>query len=412
MVSLMPAICLFAVLAAIFFRSRLPIRIAPWQAMAAGALIVLLFGQISPSGALSSIDWGVVAFLYSTFVLASILQESGYLQHLGYKFMRSFYQHPFLVLLAFIFSAGAASAFLLNDTVAILGVPLCIELGRKSNVPVAPLLVALALAVTVGGITSPIGSPHNYIIATQGGMVSPFSDFVYYLFVPTVLSLVALAAICWLLFPDLHRLKTISSDFWKRGKEYKAARAGFMAVVGLSALRVLSGVVPWILPFPLYIIPLAGAAVAVARSSNWKYSLETDWETLAFFLAMFILMAAVWQSGFFQQFLPPQAELSGTGVILFSSLVLSQFLSNVPLVILYLKALGASPATHTLILLVAGSTLAGALTLIGAASNIIIMQAAEKKGHRFPFREFTIAGVAITIVSLALILGWLSLVGG
>jgi Na+/H+ antiporter NhaD/arsenite permease-like protein len=412
MISLFPALILFLVLLAIFFRSYLPIKLAPWQAMAAGGLAVLFLGQISPSDAFASIDWGVMVFLYSTFVLASILQESGYLQHLGYKFMRRFYQHPFLVLLAFIFSAGAASAFLLNDTVAILGVPVCIELGRKSNVPVAPLLVALALAVTVGGITSPIGSPHNYIIELQGGMSSPFADFAYYLLVPTILSLVALAAICWALFPDIRRLKRISSDFWKRGKDYHAARAGFMTVVGLSTLRVLSGIVPWIPSFPLYLIPLAGAVVAVARSSKWKHALDTDWETLAFFLAMFVLMSSVWLSGFFQQFLPPTEQLSDPGVILFSSLVLSQFLSNVPLVIIYLKALGAAASTHTLILLVAGSTLAGALTLIGAASNIIIMQAAEKKGHGFPFKEFTIAGIAITVVSLALILGWLALVGG
>ena len=352
-----------------------------------------------------------MVFLYSTFVLASILQESGYLQHLGYKFMRRFYQHPFLVLLSFVFSAGAASAFLLNDTVAILGVPVCIELGRKSNVPVAPLLVALALAVTVGGITSPIGSPHNYLIATGGGMASPFADFIHYLFVPTVLSLVALAAICWLLFPDIRHLKRISSDFWKRGREYHAARAGFMTVVGLSFLRVLSGAMPFIPSFPLYLIPIAGALVAVARSSKWKYALDTDWETLAFFLAMFVLMSAVWNSGFFQQFLPPQERLSDPGVVLFSSLVLSQFLSNVPLVIIYLKALGVAASTRTLILLAAGSTLAGALTLIGAASNIIIMQAAEKKGHGFPFMQFTVAGIAITAVSLALILGWLAIAG-
>ena len=168
MISLFPALMLFLVLLAIFFRRMLPFRIAPWQAMAAGALAVILLGQISPSDALSSIDWGVMVFLYSTFVLASILQESGYLQHLGYKFMRRFYQHPFLVLLSFVFSAGAASAFLLNDTVAILGVPVCIELGRKSNVPVAPLLVALALAVEGSTIFDEIDAPNVRLAVAVG----------------------------------------------------------------------------------------------------------------------------------------------------------------------------------------------------------------------------------------------------
>lgn len=411
MASVFPVLALFAVLLAIFLRNRLPFKIAPWQAMVAGALFTLLFGFISGQEALSSIDIGTMAFLYSTFVLASILQESGYLQHLGYKFMSKFYQHPFLVLLAFVFCAGAASAFLLNDTEAIIGVPLCIQLAKRSNVPTAPLLVALAIAVTVGGIPSPIGSPHNYIIATHGKMLSPFADFARYLLLPTILSLFAVAAIIWLMFPDIRRLRTFSSDYWKREKDYKAARRGFQVVVALSFLRLLSGFVTGIPSFDLFLIPAAGAAVAVGLSSAPKKALDTDWETLAFFAGMFVLMAAVWQSGFFQSFLPSASELGKPEVVLLSSLILSQVLSNVPFVILYIKALSAPIAAQTLAYLAAGSTLAGAITIIGAASNIIIMQASEKKGEKFPMKEFMIAGIASTLVSLALIVAWMSFIG-
>lgn len=411
MPSFIPVSILFAALLPIFFRNRLPHKIAAWQAMSAGAFLVLLFGFISPNDAFDSIDWGTMLFLYSTFVLASILQESGYLQHLGYKFMGRFFHHPFLVLLAFVFCAGAASAFLLNDTVAIIGVPLCIHLAKRSSVPVPPLLVALSLAVTVGGIPSPIGSPHNYIIVTHGGMLSPFADFAKYLFVPTVLSLVALAAIIWLMFPDMRRLRTFSSDFWKREKDYRAARRGFQVVVALSFVRLLSGFISWIPAFGLYLIPLAGAAVAVAFSSSKKKAFDTDWETLAFFIGMFVLMSAVWQSGFFQPLLSAQRELGKPEVVVLSSLMLSQVLSNVPFVILYIKALAAPISAQTLAYLAAGSTLAGALTIIGAASNIIIMQAAEKKGEKFPMKEFTIAGMATALVSLALILAWMSFIG-
>ena len=64
----------------------------------------------------------------------------------------------------------------------------------------------------------------------------------------------------------------------------------------------------------------------------------------------------------------------------------------------------------SLMWLVAGSTLAGGLTIIGAASNIIIMQAAEKSGEKFPMKEFTIAGIASVAVSLALIWAWMSII--
>jgi len=64
----------------------------------------------------------------------------------------------------------------------------------------------------------------------------------------------------------------------------------------------------------------------------------------------------------------------------------------------------------SLMWLVAGSTLAGGLTIIGAASNIIIMQAAEKSGEKFPMKDFTIAGVASVAVSLMLIWAWIVLI--
>jgi Na+/H+ antiporter NhaD/arsenite permease-like protein len=51
-------------------------------------------------------------------------------------------------------------------------------------------------------------------------------------------------------------------------------------------------------------------------------------------------------------------------------------------------------------ILAASSTIAGNLTILGAASNIIIIQTAESKAIRpFTFWEFTKIGTVITLVS-------------
>lgn len=51
-------------------------------------------------------------------------------------------------------------------------------------------------------------------------------------------------------------------------------------------------------------------------------------------------------------------------------------------------------------MLAASSTIAGNLTILGAASNIIIIQTAELKGIRpFTFLEFFKIGIIITSVS-------------
>jgi hypothetical protein len=70
-------------------------------------------------------------------------------------------------------------------------------------------------------------------------------------------------------------------------------------------------------------------------------------------------------------------QLDDTRTLLLVSVLLSQFISNVPLVALYLPLL-AGADVNALMALVVGSTLAGNVFIMGAASNIIIAQNAEK----------------------------------
>lgn len=126
-----------------------------------------------------------------------------------------------------------------------------------------------------------------------------------------------------------------------------------------------------------------------------------DWPTLVFFAAMFVLMESVWQTGFFQQFVLA-GGLTKVPALLATSVVFSQFISNVPFVALFLPMVlvaGGTPAQ--LMALAAGSTLAGNLTILGAASNVIIVQNAEKQGETLTFYEFARVGVPLTLLQMA-----------
>ena len=125
------------------------------------------------------------------------------------------------------------------------------------------------------------------------------------------------------------------------------------------------------------------AALPLLVFSPRRFALlrRIDWPTLAFFAAMFVLMRSVWDTGLFQSLLArSRADLGGVPAVLGVSIGLSQLISNVPLVALYLPMLqqiGATPAG--LAALAAGSTIAGNLLLLGAASNVIIVQNAESR---------------------------------
>ena len=97
-------------------------------------------------------------------------------------------------------------------------------------------------------------------------------------------------------------------------------------------------------------------------------------------------------------------DLTSVAVIMPVSIVFSQFISNVPLVALYLPVLMKLGVTSTgLMALAAGSTIAGNLSILGAASNVIIIQNAEQKfGETLTFLEFVKIGVPLTVVNTAI----------
>jgi Na+/H+ antiporter NhaD/arsenite permease-like protein len=84
------------------------------------------------------------------------------------------------------------------------------------------------------------------------------------------------------------------------------------------------------------------------------------------------------------------------------------------MVALYLplmKSLNFGPEdTYAWSALAGGSTLAGNLTLLGAASNLIIIEEAGRRGCRLSFFEFVRAGLPITILNFAVLYLYLYIV--
>jgi len=91
----------------------------------------------------------------------------------------------------------------------------------------------------------------------------------------------------------------------------------------------------------------------------------------------------------------------------------SQLISNVPFVALYLPLLEQAGGNQAdFLALAAGSTLAGNLLILGAVSNVIIIQHAEKHGAALGFFQFARVGIPLTAINLAVYWGWLGWVCG
>jgi len=236
-------------------------------------------------------------------------------------------------------------------------------------------------------------------------MTAAFVTFGSWLLIPTLINLLIAFGLLRLLYPGEFTNRPITCDPPRPcdRRVTLPVRCSLVIIVLLAAANILGSLLGARMMVTLPLIALAAAVpVLLLSGQRWAVLRHIDWATLVFFAAMFVLMASVWQTGFFQSFVDG-SMVSSVPMILGTSVLISQFISNVPFVALFqpmiLQAGGGT--TAQLMALAAGSTIAGNLTILGAASNVIIIQNAEKQGKTISFIEFAKVGIPLTILQIA-----------
>jgi Na+/H+ antiporter NhaD/arsenite permease-like protein len=378
--------------------------------MLGGAVAVLITGQISLADALHAINIEVMLFLFGMFIVGEAMAASGYLSSLSYQFF-SHARTPSQIIFFILFGIGFLSALLMNDTLAIIATPLVLGLATKFRISPKLMLLSLAIAITTGSVMSPIGNPQNLLIAVESGMNTPFVTFSLYLLIPSLISLGFAFILLRFYFRTDFSTRVLDHDpiLPVNTKFFLPVKCSLAIILILAAANILSSLFGGKLLIPLPFIALCAAVPVILFGSDRARLLKNiDWFTLVFFAAMFVLMESVWQTGFFQSFVD-QSMVTSIPMILLTSALISQFISNVPFVALFQPIIMQTGGTTAqLMALAAGSTIAGNLTILGAASNVIIIQNAEKQGETLTFFEFAKVGIPLTV--LQLVVYWAALV--
>lgn len=399
----------------IAMREWLPQAVRIWHIMVAGAVVLLLLGEISPRAAIEAIDWNVIAYLFGVFAIAAALYDSGISHTIGDRIATL--QNTNLALGILIVATAVCAAVLTNDASAVIGTPIVLMLANALRLSPNPLLIALCATVTVGSMVSPVGNPQNILIATRGSFDNPVATFALWLSVPTIASLVFV--FFWsrhLLQKDAQRAPVAINDLPEPASDARL----WPAYVGVALLIFLIGIDSILkglgdgldLPFGVASL-IACAPIFLFGNRRAQTFKEVDWPTLGFFVGMFVVTGSLLQSGSLQAILGPlQRGLTLLPVTAVISFWASQLFSNVPVVDIYLKLLQHG-TTPNLMMLAGISTLAGNLFIISAASNVIVVQQTERLGQSpFTFWQFTFAVLPITFVSITVTYGWIAWMAG
>lgn len=422
------AIAVFAVVYTLIIgRKRFSVPI--WAAMLIGAALMIGLQIIGIEAAIMSVNLDVIAFLFGMFSIVSALEKAGVLQRLAIR-MLVVARTPDRLLLVFVVGMGLLAAFLVNDTIALLGIPLVIYVARHAGIRPVVLLIALAFGITVGSVMTPIGNPQNLLIAIQGGIPIPFITFLVHLAAPTIVSLFVTYAILRVYYrKDIKKEYHLSAiELMKKADGLynpRLAKISIAVLIATIAGFIISEVLHFrgLVDFGLSAVAMLGAAAIYALSDQRReIAKRVDYTVLVFFAGMFVVMSALWSSGavslMFMDYIPapdPSDLVQSSTVITAAGVGMSQVLSNVPFVALYnfvmLDSGFTSQHVDQWMMLAAASTIAGNLTILGAASNIIIIEGAESRGvQAFSFLEFFKVGSIVTAANLGIYYAFIVLI--
>ncbi len=406
-----------------------------WAILGVGGVATVAALVVTPRDAGSALLAGipVLAFLAALFAFAGALERAGALDHLARWMVRTARTPadlPWFVFVGF----GIASAFIVNDALIIVAIPIMFSISRRINLDPKPLLLTAAFAVTVGSTLTPLGNPQNLLISISSGLATPLLTFLRYLLLPVGVGL---------LLGGLYLRWTFRKDLAPASVALERARGPPLSLLPRGGWGPRLARHPVLVLFPLTIgvmlgfglstlflgtpsvavwIPAVAGALLLFAVSPGRGAIvrSIDLRILTLFAGLFVVVAGALSAGVIglvEAGLPitgPAHAAYGTLGIFGTSLIGAQLFSNVPWVGLQIPVLahlgynGSTPLAW--IALAAGSTLAGNVTLLGAASNLILVERAEDRGVHIGLGEFVryalpLAALTCAIAVAALLVG-------
>jgi Na+/H+ antiporter NhaD/arsenite permease-like protein len=371
-----------------------------------GAVAMVAFRIVPAQGALGMIDFPTIVLLFSMMVIVGSLHLCGFFEWTAELVWTHLPLSWFLP--AVIFTTGILSAFLVNDIVCLVMVPLVLNLTRRMRLPALPFLLAVATASNIGSVATITGNPQNMLIGSYSGV--RYLDFLAHLGPVAVAGLFFDWLVLWRIF---------------RGELAAASAESALSVatvpppslqpsnLGKPVLVLVCVVLGFFLGAPPALASALGAAALLISRTTDSQKLygEVDWGLLVFFIGLFLIVGGAENAGIVGEFLRigDHLDLHSSAAFILTIVALGNLVSNVPAVMLLKSLVLGFPDPHRAWLLLAmASTLAGNLTITGSVANIIVVETAKPDLH-IGFRQYFRAGLPVTVGTLLIGCAWLRL---
>lgn len=367
-----------------------------------GAATLIAVGAIQEDEAIASLDVGTILLLAAMMVINANLRLSGFFELVGGRVL-DFAESPRMLLALVILAAGVLSALFLNDTICLLFTPMVVDLTTRLKRDPIPYLIGLATATNVGSTATITGNPQNLIIGQASGI--SYLAFLSHLAPVALIGMVVCWVVIVLVFPQEFRGKLLPVDV--------ESPQIFPPLLWRTIAVVAGLLVAFLVGLPIVSSACVAAGLLLISRIRPHKLLDIDWGLLAFFGGLFVVTGAIEVTGISKDLFEAISPVirGGVGPLSLATAALSNVISNVPAVLLLRSEMEAlADPQQGWLTLAMSSTLAGNLTLLGSAANLIVAEIAATRSVKLTFMAYLRAGVPITLITIALGVLWLSLV--
>lgn len=310
------------------------------------SLILAVLTSFMSTPKLNYINFNVILCLFNLMVVGSALEELKILDRVAVQILNKC-KNLRIVSFVILVLTFLSSMFLTNDVALITFVPLTLIISKKANINPMNIIIFQTLAANIGSSLTPMGNPQNLFLFTHYGITAMQ-------FFKTMVPFVLLGAIWILLLNQTVKQKefkiTLSTVLIKSKKQ-----AILFGILFIIIILSIFNVINYILVFILTLIMV----ICINRSLLTK----VDFFLLATFIWFFIFIGNISHIEFVNNYL--KYLLNSGNKTFFTSIILSQFVSNVPAAIL----IAHFTTSWKEVLL--GVNIGGLGTLIASLANVI-----------------------------------------
>lgn len=369
----------------------------------------------------SGINWATIIFIFGMMVMVEGMAKAGFFRWLCLGIAKLVKYKATRIFITFMLMSFVLSMFIDSITVILFLAAVTIELSQLLKFSPIPMIIAEIFCANLGGSATMCGDPPNIIIGTALGYT--FTDFLTNTGLLSVIAMVFILIYFYLVFR-----KELSKDTTKGmkisypdPKEAITSTKNFIVSCIIFAIAVVLLVTHAQTGLTVATIGVFVAILTLATAG--KHALEllkkVDYETIFFFLGLFVVVGGLEQTGVLEVIAQFIAKISDgspllmIAIVLWVSAIASAFVDNIPFaatMIPIIKSLAITmgvPLSTLSWTLALGTDIGGSATPIGASANVVGIAAAAKSGHMIGWGKYCKYSAPATVIVIAISMAYI-----